>query len=187
MKGQRYCGSIEDIKMVCPKCFKKYFFPLASYNGRMVDALKENGPLWISCPWCYNGSSGGTEVDLDNPKSWYGDPDAKPPKGPSFDIIYFEEDYALSKEFEIKIKEKFPTAIIGDGSDSIHGKRTTVELAGEFRDEYLTWLVLNYYAGSSFLINMAVQSINFKTSFDFKDDLEIIKKAIKEREQAGKK
>jgi hypothetical protein len=177
MVGRKYCGSIDDIKFVCPKCLTKYFLPIKSYNGRMLDALKKNGPIAISCPWCVNTLSGYHTVDLDNPKKWYGDPDAKPPKSGIYDVVYFDQDYELSREFEKAVKEKFPTVIIADGSDYIHGKRTTVELPGELRDDYITWLVLEGYAGSSFAINMALMGRGLVHNAG--DDIEVIKKAIK--------
>ena len=185
MKGQRYCGSVKDIKMVCPECSNKYFFPITNYNDRMLDALKANGPIRISCPWCWNSCpSGGTVVDLNNPKDgWYGNPDAKPPVKPFADLIYFEQNIDMAKEFENKIKEKFPSAEIGDGSDYLHGKRTTVDLAGEFRDEYITWMVLKDYCCYSLLINLVFMSTASAPSLNFEDDLKTIKKAIEQRKQ----
>lgn len=184
MKGQRHCGSIKDIKMVCPECSNKYFFPIASYNDRMLDALKANGPIRISCPWCWNSCpSGDTLVDLNNPKDgWYGNPDVKLPVKPFGDLIYFDQNLALAEEFEKKVKEKFPSAKIEDGSDYIHGKRTTVDLAGEFRDEYITWVVLKDFGCYSLLINLAITSTSFSPSL-FEDDLKTIKKAIEQRKQ----
>lgn len=185
MKGQRYCGSIKDIKMVCPECSEKYFFPIANYNERMLDALKENGPIRISCPWCYNNLSGGTVVDLDNPKDWYGDPNTKSQRTckPFADVMYFEQMRGMAKKFEAEVVEKFPSARIGDASDYIHGKRVTVDLAGEFRDDYTTWIVMNDYGGYSFLINLIIQSTRLpKTEFslaaNFEEDIATIKKAI---------
>lgn len=185
MKGQKYCGSIKDIKMVCPECTKKFFFPIASYKGRMLDALKEKGPIRISCPWCWNYyPSGGVEVDLGNPKEgWYGDPNAKPPAKPFADLVYFEQDTTLAKEFEQQVKEKFPSVVIGDGSDYIHGKRTTVDLAGELRDEYITWLILKDYGAYSILINLAIQSTAYAKPLDFEDDLKAIRAAIEQKKQ----
>lgn len=185
MKGQKYCGSIKDLKFVCPNCKERYFFPLKSYNPVMLDALKKNGPIHISCPWCYNGPgrTGSITVDLDNPKKdWYGDPNEKPPAKDVYDIIYFERELDLAREFEKKIKEKFPSVVLDDCSDCIHGKRTAVNLKGEFREEYFTWLVIEGFAALSFSVNMALMDSNrmFETAGDFatiKKALDQIKKS----------
>jgi hypothetical protein len=185
MKGQRHCGSIKDIKMVCPKCASRYFFPIGSYNGHMLDALKENGPIRIACPWCWDSSSGGTVVDLNNPKDgWYGpDPDGPVPKKDVNDVMYFGENYQLGVEFEKQLEGAFPTVILGDASDGIHGKRTSVYLKGNFRNEYLTWIIKNGFGMASFILALILKGSGL--GFGSKEDTEVIKKAISELKETA--
>ena len=181
MKGKKYCGSISDIKMACPNCKEKYFFPIKSYDPKMLAAFKEySSSFGVSCPWCYNGPgrTGHIKIDLDNPKEWYGDVDAIPEKKGLYDCVYFGEDYHIyARKFEEEIKLKFPTAILEDASDFIHGKRIAVTLDGAYRDDYITWMCLEGYAPSSLTIGLIIQDSSGLIAS--KHDRELIFAAVK--------
>jgi hypothetical protein len=157
MKGRRHCGSTKDIKMVCPNCNKNFFFPIGSYPKDMLQALKDHGPVRISCPWeCYyQGSTYSVEIDLDNPKEWYGDPNHTQLKN-VHDVLYFGEDNELYHETQDLLKKAFPTAVLSDGSDDIHGKRLVVNIEGAHRDDYFVWMVTEGLASLSLTISLIV-------------------------------
>lgn len=188
MKGQKYCRHISDIKVVCPKCSERYFFPVADYKGTaMFEALKNEKPFELVCPWCwdkYSSPEGSVIIDLSSTQEWYGDPDKKTPLKEIYDVMYFEDERSLCREFETEIQKEFPNIKLEDASDGIHGARTALYLGGDLKRGYMKWLVEKGYANSSFLINMIMTSRKFKgiLNFDFDEDFKMLKEIVAELE-----
>jgi len=189
MKGQKYCRHLSDIKVVCPKCSKRYFFPVADYKGTaMFEALKTEEPFELVCPWCwdnYSSPEGSMIIDLSSTQEWYGDSDKKPPLKEIYDVMYFEDDRSLRREFETEIQKEFPSIRLEDASDGIHGARTALYLGGELKRKYMKWLIEKGYANSSFLINMVLTSKSFKKPLqypNFEEEYQMLKDIVAELE-----
>lgn len=164
MFGRKTCGSITDIKVVCPKCLKRYFFT----KHQIKDCARDN-KISAICPHCVDYI---LEIDLSEHKEWYGgDPNAKSEPTGLFDVLYVGTRKVLDEA-----KEIFKDYKLEETYDGIHEYRLNVTVPGNKRKEYLKDAFVNFYSVSFYIQTTLTNMATTEQKDELKEILEEVKK-----------